>query len=213
MVRINLLPPEIAQKRKLESMLGYVVVAAVAVFAVVAIAFIFASLQLGGKEEELATVQQQAADNMAKAEDLKIFETKEQELSTLEATAELALAQRVDWGRLANELSLIVPADMWLENARAHEEDGLSLTGYALDDPDDVPDLGHKAIVKLLVRLADLDLVNNVWLTNSAKQQFSVGDAPATDVIAFTIETSVVRPPAPSAPTTAGVPAPPPAAP
>jgi len=34
-------------------------------------------------------------------------------------------------------------------------------------DADDSPDYGHKTIAKLLVRLADLDQLYDVWLTNS----------------------------------------------
>ena len=66
-----------------------------------------------------------------------------------------------------------VPVDGgWVETLLAGESSGLELTGWAVDSPDDSPDVGHKTMAKMLVRLADLEQLMNVWLTSSAKSEY-----------------------------------------
>jgi hypothetical protein len=78
-----------------------------------------------------------------------------------------------------------------LQTLTAGETEGLSITGYAVDTPNDTPDVGHKSIAKTLVRLADLDQLSDVWLTTSSKVLFLEQDA-----IQFSITAKVDAPPA-----------------
>lgn len=204
MVRINLLPPEITEKRRFERRFGYIVLVALVVFAFVGFAFFIglflatsASSDLQSKKDTLAQTQQQA-------EAFKVFEDKQTELESRKQVAAQAVAGRIDWARLSYEISLVLPSDLWVERLQADEMTGLQMTGWALD-PNDTPDTGHKSIAATLVRLADLEQLYNVWLSNSQKSQFgSTGD----DAITYQI-TSSVRKPGSSTTTATGVPAPP----
>lgn len=186
MMRINLLPPEILERRKAERRFGWVIVAAVVVGVVLAGVWVIAYLRLQGKQDELASIQQQVQATSAQADQLAIFEERAAELETRRATANQALADRRDWARLFNEVSLVLPADIWIENMSAAEDAGLSLSGYAIDAPRDVPDQGHKSIAKMLIRLADLDQLSDVWLTSSAKGEFE-----EQPVLEFTVTADV----------------------
>lgn len=204
MVRINLLPPEITEKRRFEKHFAWVLLAGAAVFAIVALTWVFLQWQVSQKNNELqqnlATYQQV----QAQAEAFKVFELKETELATLRSTANTALVARIDWARITNEVSLILPPEAWLTSIEADEEDGLRMSGHILDSPNDIPDAGHKAVAKLLFRLADLELVDNVWLTSSVKSE----DAETEDTLLdFEVSTGLKKPAAPA--TTSSVPAPP----
>jgi len=208
MARINLLPREIAEKRKFERRIGFVLVAGLVVYVVLFLAYAGLGWVVSQRNAELQSHLELAASLSAQAEAFKIFEDKEADLDRRVAIAEVALAQRVDWSRIVNELSLVLPPDVWLTDLTASEQDGLLMRGIAVDLATDVPDSGHKAVARTLVRLGGLELLQNVWLTTSRKAMFTVGDGDERPVIEFEVTTGVVRPPGP-AQATAVVPAPP----
>lgn len=189
MMRINLLPPEILERRKAERRFSWVILAAIVIAVVLAGVWAIAYFQLQGKQDELAAIQQQVQATNAQAEKLAIFEERAAELETRRTTANLALADRRDWAKLFNELSLVLPADIWIANMSAAQEGGLNLSGYAIDAPSDSPDQGHKSIAKMLIRLADLDQLTNVWLTSSAKGEFE-----EQPVLEFSVTADVAAP-------------------
>ncbi|MBN2248385.1 MAG: PilN domain-containing protein [Coriobacteriia bacterium] len=189
MMRVNLLPPEILERRQAERRSVWVIVAAIAVAVLLAGVWGVANFRLQAKQEELAGVQQQVQGVQAQADQLAIFETRAAELDARRATVKAALGGRIDWAKLLDELSLVLSSDMWVNSVAVSEATGLSLAGYAIDSPDDVPDLGHKAIAKGLVRLAELEALSDVWLASSTKTLFADQDA-----IQFSISAKVIPP-------------------
>ncbi|MBS3957646.1 MAG: hypothetical protein KGZ40_09015 [Clostridiales bacterium] len=189
MVRINLLPAEILEKRRFERQIRYVLLGGALVLVVLAGAYSLLMLQVNAKRGELQDRQQLEAELRSQAEAFAVFEQKESELIARQEAANAALAGRVNWGRLANEISLVLPAEVWLTGLQCSEIDGLTLSAIAVDSRDDVPDVGHKAVAKTLVRLADLEQITSVWLNTSAKAPFL--DQPA---IQFEISTGVTKP-------------------
>jgi len=207
MIRINLLPREILEKRKFERGIWFVIVGGLIGLAIVLGVFFINIWRISSRNAILQQSQQTASQLRNQAEAYRIFEEKEDVLVQRKAAADVALARRVDWGRMTNELSLILPNDVWLYQFVGDEDDGNSLQGYAVDTPTDVPDLGHKSIAKTMIRLADLEQINAVWLLESTKEEtFEDTEEP---VVRFHITTGVVRPPAEAAQQTASVPAPP----
>lgn len=189
MMRINLLPPEILERRRAERRMRYVVLAGVAVAVLLAAVWAYGFFRLEAKRQQLADIQQQVAKTRAEADQLKIFEERATELAARKQTVALALGDRRDWAKLFDEMSLVLPDDVWLQTLSAGETDGVQMLGWAIDVPNDSPDLGHKSIAKTLVRLADLDQLYDVWLTNSVKQPYNERDA-----IQFTITAKVKVP-------------------
>lgn len=177
MMRINLLPPEILERRSAEKRIGWVVIAGIGVAVILAGVGMFGFLRLQAKQDELAAVQQEVQMANAQAAQLAIFEERASELEARRATATLALSGRRNWARLYDELSLVLPADIWLQTMMTAEDTGLQITGYAIDPPKDSPDVGHKSMARLLVRLADLEQLGDVWLISSVKAEFE--DQPA----------------------------------
>jgi len=191
MMRVNLLPPEILQRRQAERRIGWVAIGAIAIALVLAGVWAFAQYQLQSRQDQLATIQQQTQAVQAQADQLAIFETRAGELATRQASVQAALGDRFDWARIMDEVSLVLPADMWLQTLTANETSGLSMAGYAIDAPNDSPDQGHKTIAKGLVRLAELDSLYDVWLSTSTRSIFL-----EQPVIQFTITTKVKAVPA-----------------
>ncbi|MDA3935496.1 MAG: hypothetical protein PF636_01335 [Actinomycetota bacterium] len=189
MVRINLLPPEITEKRKYESMFGVVLIVGIVVLALVFAGYGWLEFQVGTKQNELQGRQTQAAQVLAQAEAFSVFEQREGVLDQRLATAQLALSGRVDWGRLVEELSLVLPDDTWVVSMRCTEA-GLTLSCVALDD--DLTSSDHKAVARTLIRLSQLEQLNNVWLSTSTKSVLSEGDW-EQPIITFSVNTGVER--------------------
>jgi Tfp pilus assembly protein PilN len=167
--RINLLPPEILEKRKAESRLYVFIALGMVVLFIIGVAFAALSFGQNSASQELVQVKQETQNLKSQAEQFRIFEEKQAELSGRKQLVDQALAGRDDWARLLSEVGLILPSDTWLENLDADQTTGLTLSGRALDGLD-APDNGHKSIAKMLVRLADLGQLKNVWLTGSTKE-------------------------------------------
>ncbi len=190
-MRINLLPPEILEKRKAEKRLVYVALAALLVVVVLAGVYAFAFVQLKSKQSVVTTREQELQQATTRANELQVFEQKAAELQRRKTVAEQALAGRINWAKLFDEVSLVMPTDMWATVMNTNEKTGLQIDGYALDSATDSPDLGHKSIAKLLVRLADLEQLNDVWLTNAAKTTLNDSPVIQFSVTALVSESSV----------------------
>lgn len=233
MIRINLLPPEIGRKRRDEERWRWVILGGILGAVVLVGVFAFMALTVSVKQGEVAAVQQEAAGLQQSAERFKVFQQNQAELEKRKGIARTALAGRIDWSKLYSEIALVLPADIYLirigstepkpapvggTGAAAGPTAGkLTFDGRALDFPNDVPDLGYKSLAKLLVRLADLDLIGNVWLTQSVKPALPVAAttesgqvlAPVVDpYITFAMSADISAPPTVT-PSATGVPAPP----
>lgn len=188
MIRVNLLPPEILEKRKAERRLTYMVAALIIVSLVLVGVWGFAMTRASSKQRTLEAKQQELQQVTQQAESLEIFEAQQTELARRKSVVQLALDARQDWAKLFDEISLVLPSDMWLSALAATTESNLQLDGFSVDATD-TPDYGHKTVAKLLVRLAELEQLADVWLSNSVKTD--VEEQPA---LQFTVTASVVKP-------------------
>lgn len=220
MIRINLLPPEITQKRKDEQRWRYVVLGAILAAAVLALAFVIVQVQVSLKQNEVAAVKQQAAALAESAAKFQVFQQKEADLASRKVTAGQALQGRVDWSKLLSEVAMVLPTDAYLtriaaqepkpaSGATAAQQGRLSLDGRALDYPNDAPDLGFKSVAKFLLRLAELDLLSGVWLSQSSLPNRTGTFNPLDSYVNFAVIANISAPPTSTTNTAPGVPAPP----
>jgi Tfp pilus assembly protein PilN len=222
-IHINLLPPEILQKRKAESRRLVFLAVGLTVVALLGLTWMFGALFVGIKTQEVASAQQDAASLRSQAASFKVFEDRAADLTAREAVANRALDGRIEWSRIMGDLSLVLPPDIWLgtldgvqrmDNAGAAPAAGsttgktapgatLTLAGFSLDEPVDKANGGFKSIAQLLVRLNDLDQLNNVWLTDAErKPAYYRGQ----NVITFTSTSEVAVPSSTSSSTASSVP-------
>jgi Tfp pilus assembly protein PilN len=213
MIRINLLPPEITQKRKDEQRWRWLVVGSVALFLVVGVVFAALQIQVTIRGQEVADIRQQALGLQAEAQRFQVFQLKETDLQNRSSIAATALSGRMDWSALFTEVALVMPSDTWARSMTSAEPNGTTpgsfvLAGAAIDYLYDVPDFGYKPIAKLLIRLAELPRLNNVWVGTMAKPAPPSTDSTVTQYIDFSVSASILSDATQTA-TTPGVPAPP----
>jgi Tfp pilus assembly protein PilN len=202
-IRINLLPPEILEKRKAESRRLLLVAVLLVVLAILALAWGFLFLQEQIKASEVASKQQDAANLQAQAAQFKVFEDRNADLRQRKAIAAKALAGRVNWSRLMSEMALVLPSDLWLDRFNGSQAKAagsptgaalgavLDLGGWSLYTTKAGPDIGFKPIAKLLVRLNDLDQLKNVWLQTA---EYKPAGYRQQNAILWTVLSEVVVP-------------------
>lgn len=204
MIRINLLPKEILEKRRYERYFLWVYAVA-AILAVVLIGvWLIMGFQVQQKNRELQTAQEEANKLRAEAEAYAIFEQKQTDLVARQAVAHQALAGRVDWAKVSNEMSLVLPADVWAKSIVTNQDTGLQLTLVSVDAAD-APDVGQKSVARTMVRLNELGSLQDVWLKASAKGAITQGESSAP-VIEFQLTAQVVKPASANATATSSVP-------
>jgi Tfp pilus assembly protein PilN len=186
MIRINLIPPEILQNRKDETRWKWLWLGGGVLALVLAMFWGIMFLQVITSTADVASVQQQAATLQAQSSRFRVFQQQEADLRTRQAAVAAAMRGRIDWARLLNELGLVLPTDVYLTNLTgvdnstggASGDSVVTLAGQAVDEPDDVPENGYKSVAKMLVRLADLQQLDSVWLTNTFTGGGSPTEAP-----------------------------------
>ena len=202
MVRVNLLPREVLDRRKYEQWYRYVFIGVVGLALIVLFAYAALYLMVQQKNEDLQVLREETTQYQAQADAFGVFEIKEQELVAREQIATTALSNRLNMGRLAEEVSLVLPDEVWLNNIVIGEETGLALTGNTPRSASESVDVAYKSIAKLLVRLNELGSLYDVWLVTAKNSEWSGWAAAAAGtsaalpapVVGFQATGKVMRP-------------------
>ena len=168
MVRVNLLPREVIERRRFEQWYRYVFIGLIGGVLIVLFAYAGLFLLSGQKNDELQVLQEKSKQYQSQADAFGIFEVKEQELVARKQVAQTALAGRINMGMLAENISLIVPDEIWLQSLTLSQETGVLLQGQTPRSTSESVDIGYKSVAKLLVRLNELKDVYDVWLTSAS---------------------------------------------
>ncbi|MDI6815582.1 MAG: hypothetical protein QME41_00105 [Actinomycetota bacterium] len=167
-VKINLLPAEIQNKRRAEKFLLAGLVGMVAIAACLAGIFLYNVWRIDNAEKDLVLLSDQVVKMESAIQELRVYEARLAEVQKKKDIVEKALADRILWSKLLEELMIITPNDLSLATLSGNA-DGVTFSGE-IQDPLDAPDSGHKPVAKWLIRLGELRLQPDVWLSSSDKQ-------------------------------------------
>jgi Tfp pilus assembly protein PilN len=202
MFRINLLPKEVLERRKYEDWFPRVFIGAVVFIAVFFGIYGFFWFQANLKRGDLTSIQEQSKRYAEEAQQLSIFENKEQELQKRQDVAQTALAGRINMGQTANDISLVLPDEVWLDTLTIDQLVGMTLQANTPRTPGESTDVAFKSVAKTLVRLNEIPELVDVWLstaTNAMWDQWAstpgqLAPAPAAKVVTFQATAKVVAP-------------------
>lgn len=211
MVRINLLPAEIIERRRWERWYPLVFLGAGVLLAIVVVAWLAMQLFVSQRSAQLQQTEQTVANLQREAGKLAIFEQQRAALEQRQQVVSSALQGRIDMGRLLEEISLVLPDKVWFTEMVLNEESGGVFLGATSDIEEPQISEGYKAVAATLVRLNSLDALRDVWLTVAESDQYQDFQGEATGasakVVSFEMTAKIS---APSVPTTqTAVPAPP----
>lgn len=195
MTKINLLPPERIKVKRApraggaRSFLWMLIVFPLIV--AVAMGFWFFSLnsQIDEKNKALAAAKTELSDWQAKNAQLQQYKARQEEIASIETTVVSALANRVYWARILNEIAIMCPSDIWLTSLAGSSSAGagtVQFAGFALQCPNRAkggtflwyPD--YRPIAGWLERMAQIAEFQRVWLGSAepTRQGVSGGVTP-----------------------------------
>lgn len=209
MVRINLLPIEVLERRKYERFYPYVFIAGAIVLAVIVVVWLGTQFVISSKTDALQDVEEVEANLNRQAEALAIFEQQQQALQQRQQIAFTALNGRVDIGKIMEEISLVLPDEVWVDTLFLSQDEGMEMAAMTRDEVK--PDLneGYKSVAATMVRLGSLQSLTDVWLTSAeASSDFSEFQGAEAEgsalVMPFACSAKVVVQTVPAPPTQAG---------
>ncbi|MDY0088062.1 MAG: hypothetical protein RBS78_05900 [Coriobacteriia bacterium] len=171
-LQINLLPPEVLERRRLEKWYKFIFLG---FFVLLVLALLLAAwllIMAQGRQDRLQALKDQSRQYQTKAEMFAIFEQRQNELDERQTIVDAALAGRVNMGRLAYDVSLIMPDEVWLEHLAINQEDGLALDGFTPLSSSQAADVNYKSIARTLVRLDSLADLDAVWLGAASAAEY-----------------------------------------
>lgn len=187
---VNLIPPDERRGDRAPMRTGsisYVVVGALAIlfFAVVALAF--TGKGISDKESEKTAAEQELTAATARADSLREFTDFRTIHDNRNATVTSLAQSRFDWERVMRELSLVIPANVWLVNLTGTANPAVQVNeGAEIPTRDTVagPALemigcttGQDQVAAFVASLEDIDGVTRVGVESSQKADASAAAA------------------------------------
>ena len=192
MFRINLLPKEVLERRRYEGWFRWVVILGVGLVLIMLGVYALLMVEVASKNGQLQAIQESATQRKTLAEQLSIFQEKEQELKTRQSVAQTALAARVNIGQVAEDVSLVLPDEVWLDLLTINQDTGIVLTAQTPRNAGQSNDVAYKSVAKTLVRLSELPDLYDVWLTTATNAQWQQWAPPAAGAQASALPVNVV---------------------
>ena len=167
MFKINLLPQEVLERRRYEDWYPRIFVAAVVLLVIVAGLYFLLMFDVNSKRNDLQSIEEQTKRYSTTAQQLSIFRNKEEQLQQRETVAQSALAGRANIGQVANDISLVLPDEVWLDTLVINEKTGIVVTANTPRTLGESDNVAYKSVAKTLVRLSELSELSDVWLTSA----------------------------------------------
>jgi Tfp pilus assembly protein PilN len=184
LTKINLLPPERIKAKRAprapseRSWLWLVIAAPLVVLVLMLLWWFSMNADYNRKQESLDQAKKELADLQAKNASLQQYKTRKDQIAQIEQTVVKALSGRVYWARILNNVAIMCPGDVWLNDLNGTSEGGAGTVvfdGYVTQCPNRMlggffpgmndyhPD--YKPVARWLERMAQIEQFQRVWLT------------------------------------------------
>lgn len=188
MRRINLLPPEVEQKRRVRRQSGFLALGFVAFIVLLGAIWFVRQSTLNQERETLAALEAQQQELQTKVDALQEFAQLEQTVTQKRATLAAAMINDVAWSRLLVELSMVIPGDSWLTAFSGTAATQAPTPGAAPAPGTAAPNLGtltftavtfdFPGVAKWITRLQQEmnKSLQNVWVPTASKAELAGRD-------------------------------------
>ncbi|MDQ6650896.1 MAG: PilN domain-containing protein [Actinomycetota bacterium] len=166
--RVNLLPPEIAQRVRLRKLQGGMLAAVVVAVGIVAALYVGATTNKNTARQQLSVQQVEQSKLQGQVAQLQNVSAVYAQVAAREAMLRTAMGQEVQWSHYLNDLSLSMPNNVWLTSFSVAQT-GSAGTTAAPAASAGAPDPGIGRVTVAGVGLAHPDVAN--WLESLAKEK------------------------------------------
>lgn len=162
MTRINLLPPEIIERQKASQKVLYFSGGLIALVLLLTLVYLMLVWRVS---QENRLLQQLKEDNKRLNEIIagyKNYQERQNELQRREKILTQAMEDQVLWSHILNEISMVIPSDVWLNSFIGDVASGISVKGYTFD---------HPTVAKWMIRQGEVKKLTAVELRLSQKTE------------------------------------------
>jgi Tfp pilus assembly protein PilN len=186
---VNLIPAEERRARPAAraGALSYLVVGVLIAALAGVTSLVLTNQQVSDREAEVAQLEQRRTAAQARADSLRAFAEFRSMQEARTATVTSLAQSRFDWERVLRELSLVLPADVWLVELTGTVSPSVQLDGGAdISSRDSVQapalemvgcTVSQDAVGRLVAALRDIDGVTRVSVFKSERPELEQSDA------------------------------------
>jgi len=173
MRQINLLPPEIAQRRRVREVTLLIGAAGLVLMALLVVVFLVQTARLAGERNHLQSVNRQNAQLQVRVNQLQTFALDQATLDNKKRLLVALTQNEVRWSVLLSDISIKIPSDVWLTSFTGSVQAPGNGPGAATRPVGNISFVGstftHLDVAKWLSRLAEVREFSFPYLTLSAK--------------------------------------------
>jgi len=180
MRQINLIPPEIAARRRSRQITALVGAIGLGLVAIVVIVYLIQAARLAGEKNTLAGVKRDNTTLERKVAALSQFAQLQATLQTKEKLLTTLTQNEVRWSVLLSDVSLVIPSDVWLTTFSGSVQEATQQTPATAGAAQPIV-IGniqmsgvaftHLDVAKWLIRLADVREFVLPYLSLSSKSE------------------------------------------
>jgi len=173
MRQINLIPPEIAHRRRAREITLLIGAAGLALVAVLVLVFLVETARLAGERHKLDKAKAQNQALQIRVDQLENVATDQQTLQNKQRLLATLTQNEVRWSLILSDLSIKIPSDVWLTAFTGTVQVAATQGAGATQSVGTVSFSGstftHLDVAKWLSRLADVNEFAFPYLTLSSK--------------------------------------------
>lgn len=203
MTRIDLIPPEVVEKHRSRRIIMIMVIIFAAVFWIALMVYLIAMSQNIMAEKRLEIIKNENVKVQGYAQKLKPYQDRKKALDERQAIIDKMTADQVQWSNILNDISMVVPNDIWLKDvkmdlaeilaakdstsaaAKTAPKPPITIVGYAFN---------HAAIARWLVHLNEINQFRGVWLDYATEQTLSAESSTTAGVLQAGSSGAAVQP-------------------
>ncbi len=159
---INLLLRDIQEKRRRERQVGLMMLGATSLIFVMVVTYVGLYMVIQREEADLARLNKELSDINAEIVTYKPFEDRKAEFDNRSSLVQATIAGELEWDKTLNEISMVIPTNVWLTSLSLGYEEGFTVSGYTYDFP---------SVAQWLMMNDKMKLLEDVWLNNAAKAE------------------------------------------
>lgn len=179
MTRIDLIPPEVVEKHKSRRIIALMFMVFLVVFGVSLVVYLITLTQTIMASNRVDIIKKENVKVQSYTEKLSPYQERKKALDERTKIIETMNENQVLWSSILNDISMVVPNDIWLKDvkmnlteiitaqkaagaaSKSEPKPPITIIGYAFN---------HAAVARWLVHLNEINQFRGVWLDYATEQ-------------------------------------------
>lgn len=179
-VLINLLPRDVIDKRQAEKYLVFGFLISAVLVALMVLVYGVNYVRIAGRQGEVDSLTAENSRYAAAIGQNNKFEDRKALVDERRQLLGKVSLNDFEWSRFLNNISLVVPSDVWIRSISGDQEK-IVFEGSAPSTEETTTQMGHTAVAKWLVHVAEISSLKDVWLDSSDKAEDKDSPVPQVD--------------------------------